>query len=164
LGLLHYYLGIEVDKKLKHIFISQKKYIGELMSKFEMKDCNLVSIPMEQNLKLTSNEGNAFEGSTKYKQLVGSLIYLTTTHPDIAFIVGILSRFMHQPCQGHWTTTKQVLKYLKDTQSYDIKYSKVLDFHLIGYLVSDFDGDKEHGVSTSGYLLNLGSTTITWRS
>jgi hypothetical protein len=106
LGLLHYYLGIEVDKKPKHIFISQKKYIGELLNKFEMKDCNHVSTPMEKNLKLTSNQGSAFEDPTKYKQLVGSLIYLTTTRRDITFVVGILSRFMHQPCEGHWTTTK----------------------------------------------------------
>jgi hypothetical protein len=57
-----------------------------------------------------------------------------------------------------------VLKYLKGTQSYGIKYSKVSDFHLIGYSDSDFDGDKEHGVSPSGYLMNLGSAAITWRS
>jgi hypothetical protein len=57
-----------------------------------------------------------------------------------------------------------VLKYLKGTQSYGIKYSKVSDFYLIGYSDSDFDGDKEHGVCTLGYLMNLGSATITWRS
>ena len=129
-----------------------------------MKDCNLVSTPMEQNLNLTSNEGSAFEDPTKYKQLVGSLIYLTTTRPDITFAIGILSKFMHQTCESHWTTTKRVLKYLKGTQSYDIKYSKISNFHLIGYSDSDFDGDKEHGVSTSGYLMNLGSTTIIGRS
>lgn len=57
-----------------------------------------------------------------------------------------------------------MLKYLKGTQPYGIKYSKVLDFHLIGYLDLDFDGDKEHGVFTLGYFMNLGSTSITWRS
>ena len=57
-----------------------------------------------------------------------------------------------------------MLKYLKSIQYYGIKYSKVSYFHLTGYSDSDFDGDKEHGVSTSGYLMNLGSTTITWRS
>jgi adenine specific DNA methylase Mod len=106
LGLLHYYLGIEVDKKPKNIFISRKKYIGELLRKLDMKDCNLVSTPMEKNLNLTSKEGSAFDDPTKYKQLVGSLVYLTTTRPDITFVVGILSRFMLQPCEGHWTTTK----------------------------------------------------------
>ena len=71
---------------------------------------------------------------------------------------------MHHPCEGHWDVAKRVLKYLKGTQSYGIKYSKVSDFHLIGYSDSNFDGDKEHGVSTLGYLMNLGSIAITWRS
>ena len=122
LGILHYYLGIEVDQKPKYIFISQKKYIGDLLSKFGMLDSNYVSTPMDQNLKLTSHEGNVFEDPTKYMQLVGSLIYLIVTRPGITFVVGILSRFMHQPCEGHWNATKRVLKYLKSTQSYDIKF------------------------------------------
>ena len=78
-----------------------------------MQDCNHVSPPMEQDLNLTSNEGSTFEDLAKYKQLVGSLIYLTTTRPDITFVVGILSRFIHHPCEGHWNAAKQVLKNLK---------------------------------------------------
>lgn len=66
-----------------------------------MQDCNPVATPMEQNLKFTSAEGSRFEDPTKYKQLVGSLNFLTTTRPDIDFVVGILSRFMHKPCDGH---------------------------------------------------------------
>ena len=66
-----------------------------------MTECNLVATPMEQNLKLTSEEGKSFEDPTKYRKLVGSLIYLSITHPDITFAVGILSRFMHHPCEGH---------------------------------------------------------------
>ncbi|XP_057872662.2 secreted RxLR effector protein 161-like [Cryptomeria japonica] len=119
---------------------------------------------MEQNLKLSSNEGAAFEDPTKYRQLAGSLIYVTTTRPDITFVVGILSRFMHKPCEGHWTVAQRVLKYLKGTQTLGIKYSKVSNFHLTGYSDLDFDGDKEHGVSTSGYLMTLRSGTVTWRS
>ena len=79
--------------------------MGELLNKFGMQDCNLVSTPMEQNLKHTSNEGSTFEDPTKYTQLVGSLIYLTTTLLGI-LAVGILSRFMHQPCEGHWIAAK----------------------------------------------------------
>ena len=71
-----------------------------------MHDCNPVLTPMEQNLRLASNEGSTFEDPTKYRKLVGSLIYLTTTRPDITFVVGILSRFMHQPCEGHSITAK----------------------------------------------------------
>ena len=119
---------------------------------------------MEQNLKLTSIEGKEFEDATKYRQLVGSLNYLTTTRPNISFVVGILSRFMQKPCEGHWSATKRVLRYLKGTQDFGIKYTQVSDFSLIGYSHSDFDGDKEIGVSTSGYAMSLGSGAISWRS
>ena len=96
--------------------------------------------------------------------LVGSLNYLTTTRPDISFVVGILSRFMQKPCEGHWSAAKRVLRYLKGTQDFGIKYTQVDDFSLIGYSDSDFDGDKETGVSTSGYAMSLGSGAVSWRS
>jgi hypothetical protein len=66
-----------------------------------MAECNPISTPMEQNLELTSKEGNEFEDATKYRKLVGSLIYLSTTRREISFVVGILSRFMQKPCEGH---------------------------------------------------------------
>jgi hypothetical protein len=81
-----------------------------------MVECNPIYIPMEHNLKFISKEGNEFEDATKYRQLVGSIIYLTTTRPNISFVVGILSKFMQNPCKGHWSAAKRVLKYLKGTQ------------------------------------------------
>ena len=68
--------------------------------------------------------------------------------------------FIQKPCEGHWSATKRVLKYLKGTQDFGLKYSKVKDLNLIRYSDSGFDGDKENGVSTSGYLMRLGSTTV----
>eukprot|EP00253_Pinus_taeda_P002014 PITA_02014 len=79
LGYVHYYLGIEVTQHPKSIFLSQKKYIGDLFNRFGMIECNPLTTPMEQNLKLTSIEGKEFEDATKCRQLVGSLNYLTTT-------------------------------------------------------------------------------------
>ena len=70
---------------------------------------------MEKNLKLTFGEGKLFEDPTKYRQLVGSLIYFFITRPDITFVFGILSRFMHHPCEGHLVEAKRVFKYLKGT-------------------------------------------------
>eukprot|EP00253_Pinus_taeda_P023750 PITA_23750 len=90
LGYVHYYLVIEVTQHSKSIFLSQKIYIGDLLNRFGMIECNPLTTPMEQNLKLTSIEGKEFEDATKYRQLVGSLNYLTTTRPDISFVVGIL--------------------------------------------------------------------------
>eukprot|EP00253_Pinus_taeda_P015766 PITA_15766 len=156
LGYVHYYLGIEVTQHPKSIFLSQRKYIGDLLNRFGMTECNPLTTPMEQNLKLTSIEGKEFEDGTKYRQLVGSLIYLTTTRPEISFVVGILSMFMQKPCEGHWSAVKRVLRYLKGTQDLGIKYTQVDGFSLIGYSDSDFDGDKETEVSTSGYAMSLG--------
>eukprot|EP00253_Pinus_taeda_P013473 PITA_13473 len=121
LGYVHYYIGIEVTQHRKSIFLSQKKDIGDLLNRFGMKECNPLTTPMEQNLKLTSIEGKEFEDAKKYRHLVGSLIYLTTTRPDISFVVGILSRFMQKPCEGHWSVAKRVLRYLKGTQDLGIK-------------------------------------------
>ena len=101
MGHLHYYLGVEVTQNPKYIFISQRKYIGELLNIFSMINCNLLSTPMEQNLNLKSIKGNAFENSTKYRQLVGSLIYLIITKPNISFMIVILSRFIQKPCEWH---------------------------------------------------------------
>eukprot|EP00253_Pinus_taeda_P032392 PITA_32392 len=164
LGYVHYYLGIEVIQHPKYIFLSQKKYIGDLLNRFGMAECNPLITPMEQNLKLTSIEGKEFEDATRYIQLVGSVNYMTTTRPDISFAVGILSRFMQKPCEGHLSIAKGVLKYLKGTQDFGLKYTQVGDFNLIGYSDSNFDGGKETGVSTSGYAMSLGSGAVSWRS
>eukprot|EP00253_Pinus_taeda_P034579 PITA_34579 len=131
---------------------------------FGMKKCNPLTTLMERNLKLTSIEGKEFEDSTKYRQPVESLNYLTTTRPDISFDVGILSRFIQKPCEGHWSAVKRVLRYLKGTQDFGIKYTQVDDFNLIGYSDSDFYGDKETRVSTSGYAMSLGSGVVSWSS
>eukprot|EP00253_Pinus_taeda_P033044 PITA_33044 len=110
LGYVHYYLGIEVTQHPKYIFLSQKKCIGDLLNKFGMTECNPLTTPMEQNLNLTSIEGKEFEDATKCRQLVGSLNYLTTTRPDNSFSIGILSKFMKNPCEGHWSAAKRVLR------------------------------------------------------
>jgi len=115
LGYVHYYCVFEVTQHLKSIFLYQKKYIGDMLNRFGMVDCNPLTIPMEQNSKLTSIEGKEFRDATKYKKLVGSLNYLTTTKPEISVDVGILFNFMKNHCEGHWSTAKIVIKYLKGT-------------------------------------------------
>ena len=93
-------------------------------------------------MKLTFIEGKYFEYATKYRQLVGSLKYLTTITPNISFTVGIPSRFMQKPCEGHLSTAKIFLKYFNGTQEFGLKYIEVGEFILIGYFDSNFDGDK----------------------
>ena len=101
LGLFHYYLGIEVWQLKDKIFISQSKYASKILKRFQMDDCKAVASPMEQGQKFSlAEDGEKFD-ATLYRQLVGSLIYLTTTRPDLSFIVGILSQYMHSPRMDH---------------------------------------------------------------
>ena len=132
LGHLHYYLGIEMIQKPYSIFITQQKYIGDLLQKFGMADCKPLSTPMEKNIKLTLDDSSTLVDATLYRKLVGSLIYATTTRPNIAFAVGVLSRFIQQPRQAHWSAAKRILRYLKGTQHYGLKYSRTKEFSLIG--------------------------------
>ena len=101
LGLMHYFLGIEVMQSDDGIFFSQKKYVGEILNKFQMKDCNSVSTPVECGMKLHKDHDGKKVDSTLYKQIVGSLMYLTTTRLDITYSVSLISRYMENPTELH---------------------------------------------------------------
>jgi hypothetical protein len=131
LGLLHYCLGIEVWQQPNKIFISQTKYASKLLEKFRMEDCNPNKTPMEVNLKLSKDDESEVVNELLYRQLVGGLIYLTTTRPDITFVVGMLSRFLNCPRETHWNATKRVLRYIKGTSQFGIVLEKNDNFMLI---------------------------------
>ena len=113
-------------------------------------------------MKLTSNEWNEFEDATKYRHLMGMLIYLTTTRLNISFVVGIVSRFMQKNYEIDWFATKRIIRYLKGTQDLGIKYSNVNTSNFLGTLIQTLM--TTNGVYTSSYLMSLGSTTISWIS
>ncbi|KAL3536975.1 hypothetical protein ACH5RR_000341 [Cinchona calisaya] len=101
LGLTSYFLGIKVCQMASDIFISQKKYTGDIMKKFKMDTVKPMMTPAEEKLKLTKDGTRNFVDATYFKRLVGSLRYLTSTRPDITFGVHLISRFMESPCQSH---------------------------------------------------------------
>jgi hypothetical protein len=130
LGELHYCLGLEVWRNVGQTFVTQGKYVRELLRKFRMDQCKVVSVPMQQNLKLHLDDGSNEVDGTLYRQLVGSLNYLTTTRPDIAYSVSVLSQFMARPLDNHWKAAKAVLRYLKGTIDFGIKYIDSSDVQL----------------------------------
>ena len=117
---------------------------------------------MEQNLKNSKFEGGEKVDSTTYRQLIGSLIYLTNTHPDLAYAVSILSRFMQEPLDSHWNAAKIVLRYIQGTKDFGILYKKTKNFVLGGFSDADFAGSIDDRASTSGYLMNMGSAAVSW--
>ena len=102
LGLMHYCLGIEVLQKPDYIFISQSKYTGEILKAFGMTECKSVGTPMEVELKLSKEDASPLVDERLYQKLVGSLIFLCNTRPDISFAVGVVSRFSNKPRENNW--------------------------------------------------------------
>lgn len=99
-----------------------------------------------------------------YRQLVGSLIYLTTTRPDLAYAVSMLSQFMSKPLESHWNAAKNVLRYLQGTVDYGIIYTDSSDVRLTGFVDSDWAGNVDDHISITCYAFSLGSGVITWSS
>ncbi|XP_021974713.1 uncharacterized mitochondrial protein AtMg00810-like [Helianthus annuus] len=116
MGRLHYFLGMEVTYENGNITLSQKKYMKNLLEKYRMTHCNTVSTPMEYGLRLSKDDPEEFVDEGIYRSLVGSLMYLTNTRPDIMFAVSKISRFMECPKKSHWEAAKHILKYIKGTQ------------------------------------------------
>eukprot|EP00253_Pinus_taeda_P007893 PITA_07893 len=100
LGSLHYCLGLEVFRDTGQTFLTQGKYAKNLLEKFGMDQCRTTATPLQQNLKLSSDDGTKEVDATMYRQLVGSLIYLTTTRPNLAYSVSVLSQFMSKPLES----------------------------------------------------------------
>ena len=102
LGHLHYFLGLQVLQSKEGITLSQSKYACDLLHHFHMEDCKPAPSPFQSRFKLSVNYTTPEVDATLYRQLVGKLLYLTHTRPDLSFVVGLVARFMHQPHESHW--------------------------------------------------------------
>jgi hypothetical protein len=164
LGLMHYFLGLEVWQSPERIFLNQGKYAVEILKRFDMLECKSMNTPMEVKLKLLVDTSSELIDVTLYRQIIGSLMYLTNTRPDICFAVNTLSQFLVEPIHVHLVAAKHVMRYLKGTLDCGLSYDGDHDFTLSGYTDSDWAGSVSDKKSTSGCCFSLGSTMISWQS
>ncbi|XP_030449874.2 uncharacterized mitochondrial protein AtMg00810-like [Syzygium oleosum] len=164
LGEMSYFLGMEVRQTQNEVFICQKKYMKEILKRFNVEECKSVSTPTGQKEKLQKKDGSEPADERVYRSLIGCLMYLTTTRPDIMFTVSVLSRFLNCASELHMVAAKRVLRYLKGTLSYGNKFCKIQKFKLQGYYDSDWAGSVDDMRSTSGYCFTFGSACFSWCS
>ena len=164
LGLMSYFLGMEVKQDHDGVFISQKKYIKEILKKFLMENCKSTSTPMNQKEKFSKNDGAEKTDESQYRSLIGCLMYLTATRPDIMFAVSLLSRFMHCASEIHFQAAKRIVRYIKGTTNYGIRYTYCQNFKLLGYSDSDWAGSVDDMRSTTGFCFSFGSGVFSWCS
>ncbi|GJT94735.1 putative RNA-directed DNA polymerase [Tanacetum coccineum] len=157
-------LGLELDYTNDAMILHQRKYTIDLLHKFHVASCKPATVPMDRNVKLYATEGKKLDDPTRYRKMVGSLIYLTLTRPDIAFVVGFLSRFMQDPRKPHMVAMKEVLKYIKVTVGKGLRFGSDVEPKLFGCCDADYAGDVNTRRSTTGYVFLYESSPISWCS
>jgi hypothetical protein len=124
IGELNYFLGLQVKQNAEGIFISQSKYARDLVKRFGLDGKSRASTPMSTSVKISSDLVGKSVDPSLYMSMIGSLLYLTASRPDIAFSVGVCARFQANPKESHLTAVKRIIRYVNDTLSYGIWYSR----------------------------------------
>ncbi|XP_024047906.1 uncharacterized protein LOC112101459 [Citrus clementina] len=164
LGALKYFLGIEVSRSKGGIFLSQRKYALDLLHEMGMTACQPIDTPIE-GLKfcITSDQVPVDKG--RYQRLIGRLMYLSHTKPDLAYALSVVSQFMYNPGEQHMKAVMRILRYLKSNPGKGILFSKNGDYNNIEvYTDADWAGSTSDRRSTSGYFTFVGGNLVTWRS
>ncbi|KAK9697891.1 hypothetical protein RND81_08G067600 [Saponaria officinalis] len=154
LGLMNYFLGLEVKQTPEGIFISQRKYADAILKRFKMDKCKVMTTPLAVNEKLFKEDGAEKADYSTYRGIVGCLLYLTASRPDLMFSASLLSRFMQSP----------ILRYLRGTKDLGIWYKPTENLELVGFSDSDWGGSIDDMRTTSGYAFTLGSGVFSWQS
>lgn len=164
LGRLKYFLGIEVAYSRQGIFISQQKYVTDLLKEIGKTACKPISTPIDSNHKLSEAKEEPTVDKQLYQRLVGRLIYLAHTRPDIAYSVSVISQFMHDPRESHLQAAYRILHYLKGNPGKGILFKKTNTLTLEAYTDADYASSLVDRRSTTRYCTFLGGNLVTWRS
>ena len=168
LGDMQYCLGIEIkrDRSQKTISMSQEGYVKKVAEKFGLQDCKPVNSPADENSKLKKmQDDELFKPCFPYREIVGSLMYaMVCTRPDIADAVGSVSKYCERHNNEHWIAAKRVVKYLKTTSKYAIKFNGNEASELVGYADANWASDPDTRKSTTGYVFLLNGGAVSWNS
>eukprot|EP00253_Pinus_taeda_P013309 PITA_13309 len=164
LGELTYFLGFQIQQNKDGIFLSQTKYLKQILKKYGMEDSKPVCTPMVTGCSLSANDELAAVHQPTYRSMIGSLLYLTGTRPDIMHAVGMVGRFQANPKETHLHAVKRIIKYLQGTQNYGLWYPRDADLTLHAYIDADWDGSVDDIKSTSGGAFFMGSRLVSWFS
>jgi hypothetical protein len=163
-GELTHFLGLQVKQMEDTIFISQSRYAKNIVKKFGMENASHKRTTAATHLKLTKDEQGVNVDQGMYRSMIGSLLYLTASRPDITFAFGVCAKYQAEPKMSHLTQVKRILKYVNGTSDYGILYSHCESHILVGYCDADWAGSADDEKSTSGGCFFLGSNLISWFS
>ncbi|GJU40525.1 uncharacterized mitochondrial protein-like protein [Tanacetum coccineum] len=163
IGELTFFLGLQVKQKEDEIFISQDKYVTEILNKFSFTDVKTASTPMETQKILLKDENGEEVDVYLYRSMIGSLMYLTSSRPDIMFAVCACGRYQVNPNVSHLYVVIRIFRYLKGQLKLGLWYPKDSPFDLVAYTNSDYAGASLDRKSTTGGCQFHGSRLISWQ-
>jgi len=164
MGELSFFLGLQIKQLKDGIFISQEKYTRDLLKRFKFNEGKIAKTPMSTTTKLDKDEKGKCVDIKIYRGMIGSLLYLTSSRPDIMFSVCLCARFQSCPKESHLHAVKRIFKYLLGTIDVGLWYPRNVEFNLVGYSDADFAGSLLDRKSTSGTCQFLGSSLVSWFS
>eukprot|EP00257_Ricinus_communis_P022132 XP_015581781.1 uncharacterized protein LOC107262162 [Ricinus communis] len=163
LGQLSYFLGIEIETSHKGLFLSQRKYVLDILKETGKMEVKPINTPMETNVKLNLEVGDPLDNIGHYQHLVGKLIYLIVTRPDIAYAVSMVSQFMHAPRTSHLDAIDIILRHLKGTPNQGIWMKDNNAYAIFGFSNVDWAGNCDKK-STTGFCTFVGGDLVTWKN
>ncbi|CAJ2662323.1 unnamed protein product [Trifolium pratense] len=164
LGQLSYFLGIAVTRHSQGLFLSQKKYVEEILTRAGMSSCKSCPTPVDTKSKMSVTHSVPYEDPSLYRSLAGALQYLTFTRPDISYAVQQICLFMHNPMETHMHALRRILRYIQGTRDYGLHLYPSSITSLISYTDADWGGCPDTKRSTSGYCVFLGDNLLSWSS
>jgi histone deacetylase 1/2 len=164
LGPLHYFLGLEVVRRVDGFFLHQRKYAQDILEHAGMLNCSPAATPVDTNAKLSATAGSPAIDASHYRSIVGGLHYLTLTRPELQHAVQQVCLYMHAPRDAHWTAVRWILWYIRGSMDLGLTISASPSMDIVAYSDADWAGCPDTRRSTSGYCVYLGSSLISWSS
>jgi hypothetical protein len=164
IGELSFFLGLQITQRSEGLFLSQEKYLREMLKRFQMEDSTPMSTPMVTGCKLSKDDDSPDVDQSSYRSMIGSLLYITTSRPDIMHVVGMVGRYQAAPKQSHLLVVKRIFRYLKGTMDYGLWYPRNHNFQLSVYSDVDWANCVDERKSTSGGAFFLGDSLVSWLS
>ncbi|XP_047335705.1 uncharacterized mitochondrial protein AtMg00810-like [Impatiens glandulifera] len=164
LGQLHYFLGMEATRTKDGLFLSQSKYIDDILTRADMIQAKPLHTPVSAGSSLSKHDGDPLSDPFLYRSIVGALQYLTLTRPELAFAVNRACQFMQTPTSSHWGAVKRILRYLRHTPRHGIFLRPNSQFTLVAYSDADWAGCPNDRRSTTGFCIFLGDNLVSWNS
>ena len=161
---LQTFLGLQIKQKPNGIFIHQSKYIKDLLKKFDMENTKPISTPMATSKLISQHDMDEFIDQTLYRCMIGSLMYLTASRPDIMFATCVCARYQSAPKKSHLMSVKRIFRYLKGTPTLGIWYPANQPCKLVGFSDSDYAGCSLTRKSTSGGCQFFANCLVSWQS